>query len=101
VRRLPTRTRVAVWLAAATLPLLVGAVAATMSPGVETKPADRAAELQKEAQKECAKAHWRTCLDLLDQADQAYPEGAADEKAKELRNQAEQGLGAGSRSPGP
>jgi hypothetical protein len=95
VRRLPTRTRMAVWLAAATLPLLVGAVAAIMVPELPTAtPAQHAAKLRNEAQTECAKAHWGRCRDLLDQADQADPGGAADEKVRELRKETERGLGA-------
>jgi hypothetical protein len=98
VRRLPTRTRIAALLAAATLPLLVGAVAAIMVPDLPTAtPADHAATLRKEAQEECAEARWGSCLDLLDQADRVHPEGAGDAKVKELRRQAKQGLGRGTR----
>jgi hypothetical protein len=93
VRRLPV-ARIASWAVAASLVLIVGTVAVmNRDEGVTRTAADHAAALREQAREACAKAQWRTCLDRLDAADEIDRGGADDPSVKNLRHQAEQGLG--------
>jgi hypothetical protein len=93
VRRLPVG-RIASWAVAASVVLIVGTVAVmNRDQGVTRTAADRAAELREQAREACANAQWRTCLDRLDSADEIDHAGADDPSVKNVRHQAEQGLG--------
>ena len=101
VRRLPVAWRLAPLAAAATVAMAFGGRALlTGTGGSTTSTTQHAAELREQARESCAKAQWRTCLDRLDEADEIDRPGADDPRVRDLRHQAEQGLG-GAGTSGP
>jgi hypothetical protein len=92
--RHPLRTRVAVWLSAATLAVGVIALFVTADPIARNPSPEHAngAALRGQAKEACARAEWRTCLDRLDEADRVDPRGAGEAAFLELRKQAEEGV---------
>jgi hypothetical protein len=96
------RKRVTRWGAGFLIAAAVGGgYAATLGSGVMSSPTQEAAKQRHAAEEACARKDWRACLNALDAADRAVPEGANDPRERELRGAAQAGLGLPGRDKQP
>src|ERR1700730_3427460 len=85
VSTLPARSRLAIWLIAAALGVMLVVMATGGGGGVSRGRPRDATELRDEAYAACDAHRWRECGEKLDQAKQIDPKGESDPRVVEAR----------------